>query len=49
MTNLIDKKYKIIPEYIEQILCLIDETVYEKRNKLDVNTDILGKRKSKFF
>ena len=43
MTNLIDKKYKLIPEYIEQILALIDGTVYEKRKKFNVNNDILGK------
>ena len=43
MTNLIDKKYKLIPEYIEQILSLIDGTVYEKRKKFNVNIDILGK------
>ena len=43
MTNLIDKKYKLIPEYIEQILSLIDGTVYEKRKKFNVNLEILGK------
>ena len=43
MTNLIDKKYKLIPEYIEQIFTLIDGTVYEKRKKFNVNIDILGK------
>ena len=46
MTNLINKKYKIIPLYIEQILSLIDETVYEKRNRLNINIDILGKKGS---
>lgn len=45
MTNLIDKKYKLIPIYIEQILCLIDGTVYEKRKKFNVNIDILGKER----
>ena len=43
MTNLIDKKYKLTPLYIEQIFSLIEETKYEKKNKFDVNIDILGK------
>jgi hypothetical protein len=43
MVNLIDKKYNLIPIYIEQILSLIEETVYEKRKKFNVNIDILGK------
>ena len=47
MTNLIDKKYKLIPVYIEQIFSLIEETKYENRNKFDVNIDILGKESKK--
>ena len=46
MTKKKKKKYKIIPLYIEQILSLIDETVYEKRNRLNINIDILGKKGS---
>lgn len=41
MSNLIDKKYKITPIYIEQIFTLIDETVYEKRTKFNPYKDIL--------
>ena len=47
MSNLIDKKYKLIPVYIEQIFSLIEETPYENRNKFDVNIDILGKESKK--
>ena len=47
MTNLIDKKYKLIPVYIEQIFSLIEETPYENRNKFDINIDILGKENKK--
>ena len=47
MSNLIDKKYKLIPVYIEQIFSLIEETKYENRDKFDINIDILGKESKK--
>ena len=47
MTNLIDKKYKLMPAFIEQIFSLIEETKYESRNKFNVNIDILGKESKK--
>ena len=47
MTNLIDKKYKLIPIYIEQIFSLIEETKYENRDKFDVDIDIFGKESKK--
>ena len=43
MDEIIAKKYNIIPEYIEQIKSLIDETKYIKRKKFDINEDILSK------
>ena len=45
MVNLIDKKYNITPTYIEQILSLIEDTVYEKKKHFNINIDILGKNK----
>ena len=42
MDGIIAKKYNIIPEYIEQIKSLIDETKYVNNKKLDINKDILG-------
>ena len=45
MVNLIDKKYNISPMYIEQILSLIEDTVYEKKKQFNINIDILGKNK----
>ena len=42
MDAIIAKKYNIIPEYIEQINSLIDETKYVNKKKLDINKDILG-------
>ena len=42
MDDIIAKKYNIIPEYIEQIKSLIDETKYIDKKKLDINKDILG-------
>ena len=42
MDDIIAKKYNIIPEYIEQINSLIDETKYIDKKKLDINKDILG-------
>ena len=43
MDDIIAKKYNIIPEYIEQIKSLIDETKYVNKTKFDINEDILGK------
>ena len=45
MVNLIDKKYNLIPTHFEQILSLIEDTVYEKRKHFNINIDILGKNK----
>jgi len=42
MDDIIAKKYNIIPEYIEQIKSLIDETKYVNKKKFDINEDILG-------
>jgi hypothetical protein len=45
--NLINEKYNqlnLFPIYIEQILSLIEETVYNKKNKFNVDADILGKK-----
>ena len=42
MDDIIAKKYNIIPEYIEQIKSLIDETKYIDKKKLDINKDILS-------
>ena len=43
MSYMIDKKYKIMPVYIEQIFSLIDETVYEKRTKFNPYKEIYEK------
>ena len=43
MDDIIAKKYNIIPEYIEQIKSLIDETKYINKKKFDINEDILSK------
>lgn len=43
MDDIIGKKYNIIPEYIEQIKSLIDETKYVHKTKFDINKEILGK------
>ena len=43
MSYMIDKKYKIMPVYIEQIFSLIDETVYEKRTKFNPYKEICEK------
>ena len=45
LVNLINKKYNLMPIYFEQILSLIEETVYQQRNKFNINIDILGKEK----
>lgn len=44
--NVINQKYNqinLIPVYIEQIISLIDETIYQKRKKFNIDVDILGK------
>ena len=43
MDDIIAKKYNIIPEYIQQIKSLIDETKYVDKKKFDINEDILSK------
>ena len=45
--NIINQKYNqinLIPIYIEQILSLIEETIYQKRKKFNIDVDILGKK-----
>ena len=45
--TLINEKYNqinLFPVYIEQILSLIEETVYKKRKKFNPDVDILGKK-----
>ena len=43
INDLISKKYNLTQMYIEQIESLIEGTVYEKKNKFNVNIDVLGK------
>jgi hypothetical protein len=45
LVNLINKKYNLIPMHYEQLLSLIEETVYIEKQKFDINFDILGKER----
>ena len=45
LVNLINKKYSLTPMHYEQLLSLIEETVYQEKQQFNINFDILGKEK----